>query len=919
MAVNVADLVATLRADVSNFVAGFKAADAAQATLAKTGGALDSALARLGVTGVSVGRILSSLASPTAAVGAAFTAMAGAVALSLEQYRQMGLEARRLAAVSGLSASAADDLADKFTLLGINSGALDVALIRLSADIDAGGGKLEQLGISIRDAAGAMKEPGAILLEVRERIAGITDAATQNATAMQLFGRGFRELAPAFRLTADEWERLGQRANELQPPWTKEDQDAALDMNRRIQELKLSFEALFMTISRAVYPKLIDAGKYLSDVGNQLTKQLGALSGASRGPLDWLFGLAGIAQGKFLEFSDAQVLGGMSADELRARREAAAAKSRAPVLTADNAMEFARRELERAEAAIARGGSRMAVGVGKVTGQRLELGAAGAFEETRRQVAAETALVSEAVAKRTVTETEAADRRLKLLAREREAVEAMFEERLRALRASTDYEINAELQLQNARAQALNQMEAQEEAARVARIAAAEQEHREAEDRATRRINLERTVAEVEDQIHEQRLRNLGRGAEADRAATGSKLRGVRRRADEELRQLDLDLDRMVRTVEVERWAEGQRRGIREKARRDADLTHEQERAQQKRLAEDSAEMIREVAAERRRMLDDAVAATFQAEGKSYDAARASATATTRAIAAEYAKRAADLDKMLRENQRSAEAVESARAAAAIRAAVGGAQAQVALHGAQRQAISAGAGVAGAPDALKGLEAIQRIRQDAVTMQQALRAALDSGEILYSEFRQAGEQFTESLLQRLSALTPAFTDVPNAVRRHARALEDQLRRRGGFENAASGGPMAAFRDQLAALDAQIQRVGSAAASVDGPLAGMQERFKALVGHAGELAGALAGLEGAMVGGRAAVAEGGAAAGATAAAATAAAATAAAAPAAAGGSSVAQILAYRDPLIDTLTPENAGRLLEQFRGPEGSEL
>ena len=863
MSVNVADLVATLRADVGNFVSGFKSADAAQAALAKTGGVLDTVLARVGFQGVAVGRILTSLNSPLVASGAAFTAVAAAVGLSLEKYRQMGIEARRLSAVSGLTVTDADDLADKFALLGLNAGALDVALLRLSADIDNGGAQLEKLGINIRNTSGALKEPGNLLLEVREKIAGITDAATQNAAGMQLFGRGFKELSPAFRATAEEWERLGERANALQPPWTDEDQRAAMEMNRRVNELKLSVEGLYMVISRSAGPMVVGAGAAVAGVVSDKLSQLQALAQHSEGP-----GEAIIAM--LTDLAADVVLGGTTdrrvarstsrlytpAENAKAQdRRLNAARVNAPT-DPESAMVRAQEDLVRAEAAIANGAGRSAAGVGKLSVQRLELGAMGSFDAKKQQIDRETELVERATALQTITEAEAADKRLALIAREREAVEELFAERLRILRASSDYEINAELTMQNAKATALAQATAQEESARTARLRAVREEELEAGQRAARLIQAEHGIAEVAEQVHQQRLRNLGQGAAADRATTEAQIANARRAAESELRNLDLELKQKAKTVELEKWAADQRQTIRETEARKVELALQQEVARRRQVFQESYEMVRDGAFERGQLLDDVVAATYQAEGRMYDAARASAAAQTNAAGNEYAKRLDDLNKMLREGQRTAESVEQARVQAAAKASAEIIRAQMGLYGAQRQAIAAGAGVGGAPSALEGLAKIQKVRDEITTMQQSLRVAGDTGELTYREVVQAGEEFTERTIARLEAMTPAFANVPSVVDRKVRELVGQLRQRGGLQGVADTSPMGEFRSQLDALrgtGSAVAKIGEAAGlAADGGMARFEDRLTAVAAKAGALTGVLQGLEGALKSGTGAV-------------------------------------------------------------------
>ena len=135
-------------------------------------------------------------------------------------------EVRQLQAVTGLTVEAADNLADTFKVLGVETTALAGAMFKMGSEIEDGGKTLQLLGINVRNAAGALKVEGEVFLEIRDRLAQIGSAAERNALGVQIFGRQFRELAPVFALTRDEFMKFREEASKLSG-WTAESQKAA--------------------------------------------------------------------------------------------------------------------------------------------------------------------------------------------------------------------------------------------------------------------------------------------------------------------------------------------------------------------------------------------------------------------------------------------------------------------------------------------------------------------------------------------------------------------------------------------------------------------------------------------------------------------------------------------------------------------
>lgn len=156
-----------------------------------------------------------------------------------ENFRQ----ARELAAVSGLSVEAADNLADTFELLGFDANALSTAMFTMGRQIETGGEALRKLGISSLDSAGALKAEGELFLELRDRISAMGSASERSAALVEVFGRAGRTLAPAFALSREEFQRLLDKGSQLSR-WAEDMHARAGRLTIATNELAQSWKGL---------------------------------------------------------------------------------------------------------------------------------------------------------------------------------------------------------------------------------------------------------------------------------------------------------------------------------------------------------------------------------------------------------------------------------------------------------------------------------------------------------------------------------------------------------------------------------------------------------------------------------------------------------------------------------------------------
>jgi hypothetical protein len=203
-------------------------------------GDLTALAQRAGVQTGILGEATAALASPLGMAAAGFVALGlsvKAITSSLtEQFQQL----RNLQAVSGLSADAAANLADTYTLLGFSSEHVMQAMFRLGAQMDANSNGLKLLGIAATDSAGKARPVGEVFLELRDRIAAMGDESSQSAALMSIFGRSALAELPIFQQTAAAFAQARATSAELSGS-VKEAMAAAQEYTKSVGALSVAW------------------------------------------------------------------------------------------------------------------------------------------------------------------------------------------------------------------------------------------------------------------------------------------------------------------------------------------------------------------------------------------------------------------------------------------------------------------------------------------------------------------------------------------------------------------------------------------------------------------------------------------------------------------------------------------------------
>lgn len=119
----------------------------------------------------------------------------------------------------------------------------------------------EKLGVSIRDAAGNLKTPEKLILEVADAFAKLPDGALKSAIGVELFGDAFIDMLPFLNQGAEGMRRYMDEAERLNVPFTDEELAAADRYNKALLELGSTARRLRNQVGLIFTPALTQAAQ----------------------------------------------------------------------------------------------------------------------------------------------------------------------------------------------------------------------------------------------------------------------------------------------------------------------------------------------------------------------------------------------------------------------------------------------------------------------------------------------------------------------------------------------------------------------------------------------------------------------------------------------------------------------------------
>lgn len=177
------------------------------------------------------------------AAGAAGAAILGSMGLAIKQVTDFGGQLYDMAQKTSLSVETLSQLGYVAETAGGSLESLATAAVMMQRTAVTSGEKFAQVGVNVKGAGGQFKGANELFWETITALRGMTDPTLRAGMAMQLFGRGGKELLPILNMTSSEFDELTKTAKSS-AQWTEAQAKAADDWGDTLLTLKRAMGGL---------------------------------------------------------------------------------------------------------------------------------------------------------------------------------------------------------------------------------------------------------------------------------------------------------------------------------------------------------------------------------------------------------------------------------------------------------------------------------------------------------------------------------------------------------------------------------------------------------------------------------------------------------------------------------------------------
>lgn len=165
-------------------------------------------------------------------------------------------ETNKMAQKIGVAVKDVAGLQLAFRQAGIEGGALQTSMSKLSVAIANGNDALVAMNINTRNADGTLKSTRQVLGEVADKFASYEDGASKTALAVQLFGKAGADLIPLLNAGADSLDAFDEMARKLGLTLTDETAARAEKFNDTLDLMGQGFKGISMQVAAELLPTL---------------------------------------------------------------------------------------------------------------------------------------------------------------------------------------------------------------------------------------------------------------------------------------------------------------------------------------------------------------------------------------------------------------------------------------------------------------------------------------------------------------------------------------------------------------------------------------------------------------------------------------------------------------------------------------
>lgn len=175
----------------------------------------------------------------------------------------------------GIGAGELSKLQVAYKMAGLDQAAMQSSLSKLSKEIATGNAAFDQLGIKTRNADGTLRSATAVLRDVADKFAGMTDGTAKTALAMEIFGKSGADMVGVLNGGSEALDEMARMAERLGVAITDEAAADAAKFNDTLDLLGMGMQGIGSQVASKLLPTLNGlAGAFLSSMteGDRLSR-----------------------------------------------------------------------------------------------------------------------------------------------------------------------------------------------------------------------------------------------------------------------------------------------------------------------------------------------------------------------------------------------------------------------------------------------------------------------------------------------------------------------------------------------------------------------------------------------------------------------------------------------------------------------
>jgi hypothetical protein len=172
-------------------------------------------------------------------------------------------ESQKLAKSLGITTEQASVMKVALNHIGMEADTLITASQKMSKQIGSNGQAFEEMGVKVKDSTGQYRPVTDVMAEVNQKLVAIHNPIQQNIAGMQVYGKGWAEIKPILKLTADTMAEAEKRAKELHLIVGPDGVAQAKQYKEQMRDLNLVGKSLEVQFGNALTPAFVKLGAWM--------------------------------------------------------------------------------------------------------------------------------------------------------------------------------------------------------------------------------------------------------------------------------------------------------------------------------------------------------------------------------------------------------------------------------------------------------------------------------------------------------------------------------------------------------------------------------------------------------------------------------------------------------------------------------